>query len=103
MGIVTNRYQKMKPMQQQIPCRHYILVSTVYVFSKNSSLLCGHNLVNRLAVDPHLRMVFLYCIFVRGIKDAPDLVFFLAEKDVVMRNSEFVLWCILGFTKLLRI
>ncbi len=25
MGIVTNMYQETKPIQQQIPCRHYIL------------------------------------------------------------------------------
>ena len=25
MGIVTNMYQETKPIQQQIPCPHYIL------------------------------------------------------------------------------
>jgi hypothetical protein len=37
-------------------------------------------------------MVFLYGIFVRGIKNTPDLVVFLVEKDVVVRNPEFILW-----------
>ena len=35
-------------------------------------------------------MVLLDSLLVRGVEDAPDLVFFLTEKDIVVRYPEFI-------------
>jgi hypothetical protein len=47
-------------------------------------------------------MVLLDCLLVGGIEDAPDLVFFLTEKDIVVRYPEFIRGGVLEFAKLLR-
>ncbi len=47
-------------------------------------------------------MMFFHRFPVRGIEDAPDLVFFLAEQDIMMRHAEFIRRRALGLAKLLR-
>ena len=47
-------------------------------------------------------MVLLDSLLVGGIEDAPDFVFFLTEKDIVVRYPEFIRGSVLGFAKLLR-
>jgi hypothetical protein len=47
-------------------------------------------------------MVLLDSLLVGGIEDAPDFVFFLIKKDIVVRYPEFIRGCVLEFAKLLR-
>ena len=47
-------------------------------------------------------MVLLDSLLVGGIEDAPDFVYFLTEKDIVVRYPEFIRGSVLGFAKLLR-
>jgi hypothetical protein len=47
-------------------------------------------------------MVLLDSLLVGGIEDAPDFVFFLTEKDIVVRYPEFIRGGVLDFAKLLR-
>jgi len=47
-------------------------------------------------------MVLLDSLLVGGIEDAPDFVFFLTEKDIVVGYPEFIRGGVLEFAKLLR-
>jgi hypothetical protein len=47
-------------------------------------------------------MVLLDSLLVGGIEDAPDFVFFLTEKDIVVRYPKFIRRGVLEFAKLLR-
>jgi hypothetical protein len=47
-------------------------------------------------------MVLLDSLLVGGIEDAPDFIFFLIEKDIVVRYPEFIRGGVLEFAKLLR-